>query len=138
MTERSRPAFQPTVPVSVGFGLAVATLVIALLLSEAQALEFHAVLLAVIGMAYFAFAFQDGRVSHILIEVPVAILFILAALAGLWTSPWFTVLGLTLHGGWDLLHHRVIHTDMPRWWIPLCMVYDWLVALFLALLLLLR
>ena len=134
MTMQPRHAF---IPLGVGLALAILALGIAWLLSDTQALEFHAVLLAVIGMAYLAFAFQDGRLAHIFIEVPVAILFILAALAGLWTSAWFTVLGLALHGGWDFLHHRVIHTKIPRWWIPLCMVFDIVVALGLTVILLL-
>ena len=120
-----------------GLLLALATMLFALVLSEAQASEFHAVLLTLIAGVYIGFALQGGRPHEVRLEVTVAVAFVVLALTGLWLSPWFIVLGLTLHGLWDFLHHGVIHTPVPRWYIPLCMVYDVSVAGFLSLYLIL-
>jgi len=35
---------------------------------------------------------------------------------------------LALHGLWDLLHHRLIDTEIPRWYIPFCAIVDWVMA----------
>ena len=121
------------VPISVGFFLAVLTVFFSLVLSDTQALEFHAVLLTLIASIYIGFALQGGSRREVRLELSVAATFVIFALFGLWLSPCFIVLGLALHGVWDFLHHDLIHTPVPRWYIPLCMVYDGLIAGFLSL-----
>ena len=103
------------------------------ILSNAQALEFHAVLLTLIASVYIGFALQSGRPYEVGLEIATAAAFVALALIGLWLSPWFIILGLALHGLWDFLHHSVIRTPMPRWYIPLCMIYDVSIAGFLSL-----
>lgn len=102
-------------------------------LSNTRVLEFHAALLTLIASVYIGFALQGGQPHEVRLEVATAAAFVALALIGLWLSPWFIVFGLALHGFWDFLHHSVIHTPIPRWYIPLCMIYDVSVAGFLSL-----
>lgn len=124
---------RPIAPIGVGLSLATATILLTLTLSDTQALELHAVLLTLIASVYIGFALRGGQPSEVGLELTIAAAFILFALIGLWLSPWFIVLGLALHGVWDFLHHDLIHTPVPRGYIPLCMVYDGLMAGFLSL-----
>jgi hypothetical protein len=37
------------------------------------------------------------------------------------------------HGFWDLFHHRHgPYADTPHWYIPFCVVYDWILGDVLA------
>jgi hypothetical protein len=56
----------------------------------------------------------------------------LIALAGLSFSPLLIAAGYIAHGLWDLLHHQDgPYADTPHWYIPFCVVYDWIVGTFL-------
>lgn len=92
-------------------------------------LAFHSVTLAVIGAIYMGFAFLDGRVSIVILELSVATAFIVLALLGLWLAPAFVALGLILHGFWDLAHRpRGITTKLPSWYPPFCAAFDFVFA----------
>jgi hypothetical protein len=101
----------------------------------AARLEVHAVLLAAIGAIYVGFALADGRQRTLAVEVAGALLFGGMAVAGLWTSAWVLAAGYALHGVWDALHHRsAIPGRYAPWYIPLCAVYDTVVAAYLLVL----
>lgn len=99
-------------------------------------LAFHSVSLAVIGAIYMGFAFADGRLSIMIIELTAATAFVVLALFGLWIAPLFIAVGLVLHGLWDIAHRpRGITTRLPTWYPPFCAAYDFVFAgvfLFLA------
>lgn len=41
-------------------------------------------------------------------------------------------LGLIVHAGWDVLHHNSgFGAEVPRWYIPFCVVFDIAAGLFL-------
>ena len=98
-------------------------------------LAFHSVALALIAAIYLGFAFLDGRVSVVVLELAVSGLFITLALLGLWSAPAFIAVGLILHGFWDLAHRpRGIPTKIPSWYPAFCAAYDFVLAgAFLAL-----
>lgn len=98
-------------------------------------LAFHAVFLAVIGAIYAGFAFADGRLPIVILELSVGTGFIVLALLGLWQAPVFIAAGLFLHGAWDLAHRpRAIPTKLPAWYPPFCAAFDFIFAgLFLLL-----
>lgn len=98
-------------------------------------LAFHAVTLALIAAIYLGFAFLDGRVSVVVLELTAAGSFIALALLGLWSAPAFIAVGLILHGFWDLAHRpRGIPTRLPSWYPAFCAAYDFVFAgAFLAL-----
>ena len=98
-------------------------------------LAFHTVTLAVIGAIYVGFAFSDGRVSIVILELSVGTVFIVLALLGLWWAPVMIAVGLVLHALWDLLHRPgVVTTKLPGWYPAFCAAYDFVFAgVFLAL-----
>ena len=54
----------------------------------------------------------------------------LLVLAGLLQSPAILAMGYFLHGLWDLVHHpRYLRSPGPWWYKPLCLAYDWVIAL---------
>ena len=95
---------------------------------------FHTVSLAVIGAIYVGFAFSDGRLAIVIIELTVGTGFIVLALLGLWQAPVFLAIGLVLHAFWDLAHRpRGITTKLPSWYPPFCAAFDFVFAgVFLA------
>ncbi len=92
-------------------------------------LAFYSVSLAVIGAIYIGFAFSDGRLSIVILELSVATGFVVLALLGLWLAPVFVAAGLILHGVWDLWHRpRGITTKLPSWYPPFCAAFDFVFA----------
>ncbi|PXW67218.1 hypothetical protein C7964_10848 [Loktanella sp. PT4BL] len=94
-----------------------------------------AVTLGMIGGAYIGFGAQASDSKTLALELLVAVLFGMAALAGLLWH-WIAIpLGLALHAIWDLLHHKpIVGARVPRWYIPFCVIYDLSAAFFLVML----
>ncbi|KQI67676.1 hypothetical protein AN189_14160 [Loktanella sp. 3ANDIMAR09] len=94
-----------------------------------------AVTLGMIGGAYIGFGAQANDSKTLALELLVAVLFGMAALAGLLWH-WIAIpLGLALHAIWDLLHHKpIVGARVPRWYIPFCVIYDLSAAIFLVML----
>jgi len=94
-----------------------------------DAVAFHTVALTLIAAIYLGFAFQDGRVSIVILEMSVATGFVVLALLGLWLAPAFLAVGLILHAGWDLAHRpRGVKTQLPGWYPPFCAAFDFVFA----------
>jgi hypothetical protein len=112
--------------------LSIATVPVFVILPEPLAQQWGALLLAMIGGAYIGFAARDGRPTATIIELVGALAFVLLALAGLHFGPLLIAAGYVAHGFWDLFHHRHgPYADTPHWYIPFCVVYDWIVGGFL-------
>jgi hypothetical protein len=90
--------------------------------------------LGLVGIAfiYVGFAVADGRAKVIAVESSVTFAFVLVAAAAVTGSPWLLVAGLAGHGLKDLWQHRSHFVAGTRWWPPLCMVVDWVVAAIIA------
>ena len=94
-----------------------------------DALIFHSAMLVMIGSIYMGFAFMDGRVSIVILELSVATIFIVLALLGLWQAPLLIGIGLVLHGFWDIAHRpQGIKTKIPIWYPPFCAAFDFVFA----------
>ncbi len=93
--------------------------------------------LAIIAAIYIGFALAERHAGNLLIEVVFAVAVIAIVFVGLAHSPYWLAAGLTAHGVWDLLHrhgHHVLGTrEVPRWYPPACLVYDFPLAIFVAL-----
>lgn len=94
--------------------------------------------LPLIAGIYVGFALRDGRVKSVVMEVIVAWLLFQAATIGLTEWEWAIPLALALHGVWGIAHHRWIETEMPRWYIQACAIYDWIAAVGITLIWLYR
>jgi hypothetical protein len=114
---------------SVGIAGGVLTALIAWSPFIPDPLAFHSVALTMIGAIYMGFAFSDGRLSIVILELSVATLFIILALLGLWLAHVFIAIGLILHGFWDLAHRPGgITTKLPNWYPPFCAAFDFVFA----------
>lgn len=94
-----------------------------------------ALTVAMIAGAYIGFGASDGRPWIFLFELCGAAFFAVMALLGVLWSPYFFVAALVLHGIWDLAHHNgLFGAKVPHWYIPFCVVVDWIAAAGLAIL----
>ena len=97
----------------------------------------EAIVLAVIAAIYIGFALAERDAGNLLIEVAFATAIIVVAFIGLAHSPYWLAAGLVAHGIWDLLHHHrhpVLGTrEVPRWYPPACLAYDFPLAIFVTL-----
>ena len=95
------------------------------------------VLLAIIAAIYIGFALAERHAGNLLIEVAFAGAIIVVVFIGLQHSSYWLAAGLAAHGVWDLLHHHsrpVLGTrEVPRWYPPACLAYDFPLAVFVAL-----
>lgn len=121
------------VPLTSGFLLGVLPLPIHIFLPKELSYELAAITLVLIAGIYIGYAFKDGRPRTILLEFSTAIVFAAAAWIGLNGYPFVIAGALAAHGLWDLLHHNLINTDVPRWFIPFCVICDWIMAIGLVL-----
>ncbi len=111
---------------------AIATVTIASLLPKPMALELLFAILVAIAFVYFGFVLIDGRVREMLFEFGNIALTLTLAFSGLWVAPYWLAAGYFIHGVWDAIHHPGgVQTKTPRWYIPFCLLYDWLVAGFI-------
>jgi hypothetical protein len=119
--------------VLIGIALAAFTIGIHLWLSPQQQLELSSILLVIIGSIYFGFALLGHHLKAQIIKILVASAFVTMGVFGLWFSPLFLIIGLYLHGVWDLLHHnqKLPLVQIPQWYIPFCASYDWIMATYL-------
>ena len=113
---------------------AIVTVVVASLLPKPKALELLSAVLVGIAAVYLGFVLLDGRRREMLIEFGNIGLTIALALLGLWVAPAWLAAGYFAHGLWDAVHHpRGVQTKIPHWYVPFCLIYDWIVGGFVLL-----
>ncbi len=91
--------------VLIGIGLAIITSLLLVVLPVEWARGAASNLLTLIAAIYVGFALTAKGKLGIVKQVVGCVFFVALALLGLWTSWWFLVAGLALHGAWDFLHH---------------------------------
>lgn len=117
---------------SMGSAAAIATIIIAILIPKTMALDLLFAILVAIAFVYFGFVLMDGRVREMLFEFGNIALTLTLAFSGLWVAPYWLATGYFIHGIWDAVHHpEGVQTKIPRWYIPFCLLFDWLVAGFI-------
>jgi hypothetical protein len=109
-----------------------ATLLIPSLLARDTAFGLLAILLGMIASVYLGYALADGRLRTFQVEyVGMVVFAALATIALARHSAALLAMGYFAHGLWDLLHHRRnVDTRMPWWYVPLCLGYDTVVAIY--------
>ena len=117
---------------SLGVGLALATILFARLLPTDWVRPLFGIVLAGIAAIYVGFALNDGRLPPLLVEGSVALLFLGMALLGCCYSTGWLVGGYVVHGVWDLIHRPGgIQTRIVKGYPPFCLIYDWVVAVYM-------
>jgi hypothetical protein len=116
-----------------GVILGAVTLIVPGLLSRDAAFGLLAILLGMIACVYLGYALADGRLRAFQVEYLGIVAFgAVATLALARGSALLLALGYLGHGLWDLLHHRrEAEVRMPWWYVPLCLGYDTVVALYI-------
>jgi hypothetical protein len=88
---------------------------------------------------YLAFAVADGRGAVMEVEVVIASVFIIAAVAGFKLKPWIAIAALGGHGVMDAFHHHLVHNaGVPQAWPGFCMSFDVTAAAIVAMVMRLR
>ena len=121
-----------------GLVLAALSIIVHQFLSQQRAMEMTSFLMVLIGSVYYGFALLDKNKHARMIEMLVATFFVLLGIFGLWFSPWLLVIGLALHGLWDLLHHNKSRhlSKIPGWYVPFCSSYDFIMSVYIGYILL--
>jgi len=111
------------------FVLIAATCAVGLYLPYFKAMDFFAILLAVLAGLMIGFALADGRPKKIVIELAVAAGFVALTLLGMWKWTWLIPAGFVAHGLWCLVHHySFIGARIRSWFSPLCALYSLVIA----------
>jgi hypothetical protein len=108
--------------------LALITVPVHLVLPQAVSELLAALVIAAIAGVYVGFAAAHGGVARVVLQGIVCPAFIGAAVLALVRAPLLLPALYIAHGLWDLAHHRSA-LPMPRWYVPLCLVYDVLAGL---------
>lgn len=94
---------------------------------------FYPTVLIVVGSYYVLFALMGASRRTLVIEIAVAIAFLLVAILGYKTSLWLIAIALVGHGVFDGLHHLLFENPgVPRWWPGFCMTFDVILGALLA------
>ncbi len=119
-------------PLLVGIGLALLTMVVIVLLPRPMAREGLALLLALLAGLYIGAAMTNLETRYSGLELAVVSSFFVLALLGLHVQPFWLAIGYFAHGLWDTAHHpSTLYRNVPGWYAPFCLSYDWLIALFI-------
>jgi hypothetical protein len=114
-------------PIATAITVGIATLIPHQFLPPALSLALAAIVMGMVAGVYFGFAVMRGDNFQQQIEFNVSLLFIVAALLGVWVSPWFIPAAFLAHGLWDFAHHNSVNSrlvSIPQWYIPWCVVID--------------
>jgi hypothetical protein len=120
-------------PVAWGVALGAVQAASPLAFSWLSATTVYALELTAIAAIYVGFAVADGRRRVIVVEVTVAVLFVIVAAIAVPASLGLVVAGLVGHGLKDLWQHRTGFVAGTRWWPPFCAAVDFVAAVLVAL-----
>ncbi len=89
-----------------------------------------ALTLTFIAGIYLGFAIVRGSETAFGVELVAAVGYTVIALLGVVYIKWMIPLGLVAHSAWDLAHHHrhAALTDLPKWYVPFCIVVDLVLA----------
>ncbi len=90
----------------------------------------YQVLLIIIPSIYIGFSLQKGVTGNVKIIEAIQLLFyIMLVILSRNISAYLIPAGFFLHGIWDILHKSGrLRVSQPSWYIPACIVYDWIFA----------
>ncbi len=109
----------------IGIVLAFAVAVFAAIIGLDRGRSFYATIAIVVATYYILFAALQTSNRVLLVEIAVAIGFLLLATVGFKGNYWFVPLALIGHGVFDFFHHSLIsNPGVPSWWPAFCLSFD--------------
>jgi hypothetical protein len=94
---------------------------------------FYPTVLIVVGSYYVLFALMGASRRTLVIEIAIAVAFLLVAIIGYKKNRWFIAIALVGHGVFDGLHQLLFENPgVPRWWPGFCMTFDVILGALLA------
>jgi hypothetical protein len=94
---------------------------------------FYPTVLIVVGSYYVLFALMGASSRTLVIEIAIAVAFLLVAIIGYKKNLWFIAIALVGHGVFDGLHQLLFENPgVPRWWPGFCMTFDVILGALLA------
>jgi hypothetical protein len=100
---------------------------------------FYPTVLIVIASYYVLFALMGASGRMLMVELIVAVGFLLVAVIGFKRNLWLVVAALVEHGVFDFVHRLFIENPgVPPWWPGFCLTFDVIVGGYLAVLLMTR
>jgi hypothetical protein len=101
----------------IGLLLCLAVAGLAIFVGFDRERAFYPTVLIVVGSYYVLFALMGASTRALLIEIAVAIGFLLVAIIGYKKNLWLIAIALVGHGVFDGLHHLLFENPgVPRWW----------------------
>ena len=87
--------------------------------------SFYSTILIVVASFYVLFAVMGGSGRPLVLEIVVAMGFLLIAVIGFKTNLWLVAAAIAGHGLFDFVHHLFIYNPgMPLWWPGFCGSFD--------------
>jgi hypothetical protein len=114
-----------------GAVMAAGSVAILVSVSDDVGTQLAALALMLVYGIYVGMALVRGNTAALAVEALFALVGLSIAVLALQRSSTWLFAGYLLHGFWDLLHHlrRPVGTDnVPRWYVPACVLYDWAIA----------
>jgi hypothetical protein len=109
----------------IGLFLSLAVAGLAIIVGFDREPAFYPTVLIVVASYYVLFAQMAGTGSALVIEIIVAIGFLLFAIIGYKKNLWLVAIALVGHGVFDMFHHLLIENPgVPHWWPGFCLVFD--------------
>ena len=102
------------------------------LVPDPYAVELLAVISGLMGGVYAGIGIASGQ--KVMTQIMVSLLFVICGLLGLWVNPLFFALAFFAHGIWDIItvHPKCLKIKVVKWYMPMCVGYDFLFALYIA------
>jgi hypothetical protein len=121
------------VALAVGIILAFAVGLFATVTGLDRDRAFYPTVMIVIALLYVLYAVIGASPNALLLESLVAAAFVAAAVFGFKSSLWVVAFALAAHGGFDLVHGRLIaNPGVPAFWPAFCSAYDIVAGAYLA------
>jgi hypothetical protein len=109
----------------IGLTLSLTVAVLALVVGLARERAFYPTVLIVIASYYVLFAAMAASNRTLILEIIVAGVFLLLAVAGYKKNLWIVALAMVGHGIFDLAHpYLFANPGVPRWWPGFCLLFD--------------
>ena len=110
-----------TMPLLFGFGIGLGAIALIWLIDMHRSRAVMPVVLMAIASFYVVFAVEAG--TDIMRQLLIAAAFGLIAVLAFRLNLWIAVVGLALHGLYDVIA-PTIDAPAPEWWAPLCLAFD--------------